>query len=72
MSLNKGKWTFVGGEWEESDKGIFIPPRKPTNEHLAFNTSTAFTDFEAEFEFRWEIQNSGAGFIFRAKNARQY
>ena len=72
MSLNKGKWTFVGGEWEESDKGIFIPPRKPTNEHLAFNTSEAFTDFEAEFEFRWEIQNSGAGFIFRAKNARQY
>ena len=72
VSLGKDQWQFVGGEWEESGEGVMTPPRIAADEHLAFNTSRAYADFEAEFDFRWNIQNCGAGLIFRARDAQQY
>ena len=72
VSLGKDQWQYIGGDWEESDQGVMTPPRKVADEHLAFNTSRAYADFEAEFDFRWNIQNCGAGLIFRARDARHY
>ena len=40
--------------------------------HLAFNTAKAYSDLEAEFEFRFETATGGAGFIFGARNATEY
>ena len=40
--------------------------------HLAFNTATAYRDFEAEFAFRFETATGGAGFIFGARGAAEY
>ena len=72
LSLGKDQWQFIGGDWEENGEGVMTPPRKAANEHLALNTSRAYADFEAEFDFRWNIQNCGAGLIFRAQNAQHY
>jgi hypothetical protein len=40
--------------------------------HLAFNTAKAYSDLEAEFEFRFESATAGAGLIFGARNATEY
>ena len=72
LSLGKDQWQYIGGDWEESGEGVMTPPRKAANEHLAFNTSRAYADFEAEFDFRWNIQNCGAGLMFRATDAQHY
>ena len=72
LSLGKDQWQYIGGDWDESGEGVMTPPRKAANEHLAFNTSRAYADFEAEFDFRWNIQNCGAGLMFRARDAQHY
>ena len=73
LTLDDGDgWSFVGGPWTQTPDGVMTPPTDPADEHLAFYTSTAFQDFEAEFEFRWNIQNCDAGLIFRAQDARNY
>ncbi len=72
LSLDRDRWHFTGGAWEESAQGVMTPPKKAANEHLAFNTTTAYADFEADFEFRWNIQNGGAGLVFRARDAQHY
>ena len=40
--------------------------------HLAFNTAKAYSDFEAEFEFRFESATAGASLIFGARSATDY
>ena len=65
-------WSFVEGAWLESEKGIITAPENHVDENLAFFTRQAYTDFEAEFEFRWESIWTNAGFIFRAGDSRHY
>lgn len=66
------RWAFVQGAWQEDSQGIVTPPAQAADEHLAFHTARAYGDFEADFEFRWNIQGSDAGFIFRAQDAQHY
>ena len=40
--------------------------------HLAFNTAKAYSDLEAEFDFRFESATAGASFIFGAQDATNY
>ncbi len=47
-------------------------PGNNGDENLAFFLGRAFGDFEAEFEFRWDVVWTHAGFIFRASDARHY
>ncbi|MSO21832.1 MAG: DUF1080 domain-containing protein [Acidobacteria bacterium] len=73
LRLGDGReWAFIHGTWQEDAVGILTPPAQPADEHLAFHTARTFADFEAEFEFRWNIQGADAGFVFRAQDARHY
>ena len=73
-------WAFVGGPWTISDEGVICPPHNLVDENLAFLTTHAYADFQAEFEFRWDITASdsgfdvhtNAGFLFGAADARHY
>ena len=65
-------WSFVEGAWLESEEGIITAPENHVDENLAFFTKQAYTDFEAEFEFRWESIWTNAGFVFRAGDSRHY
>ncbi len=80
-------WSFIGGAWSDGEGGLISPPPAPwntgasayegqrtTNEDIlmAFHTGRAYRDFEAEFKFRWDGGHCGAGFIFRAQDARHY
>ena len=80
-------WSFIGEAWSDGEGGLISPPRTPwntgasayegwrtTNEDvlMAFHTGRAYGDFEAEFKFRWDGPHCGAGFIFRAQDARHY
>ena len=72
--------SFVGGAWHESDEGVIGPPENLADENLAFFTREAYRDFQAEFEFRWDLcdpigswaAETSAGFLFRAEDARHY
>jgi len=66
------QWRFVGGRWEQDQEGVIIPPVNLADENLAFYTAHAYSDFEAEFEFRWEISVTTAAFVFRAQDACHY
>jgi len=66
------QWRFVGGRWEQDQDGLIIPPANLADENLAFYTAHAYGDFEAEFDFRWEISATTAGFVFRAQDACHY
>ncbi len=80
-------WSFIGGAWSDGEGGLISPPRAPWNQGasayegqrttnddvlLAFYTGRAYADFEAEFKFRWDGPHCGAGFVFRAQDARHY
>jgi len=66
------QWCFIGGPWQGDEAGLVIPHQGEDDENLAFFTEKVFSDFEAEFEFRWENVICGAGFVFRAQDARHY
>jgi len=66
-------WSFIGGDWSDGEDGLIVPPPANVFERvMAFHTGRAYGDFEAEFKFRLEGANCGAGFIFRAQDARHY
>lgn len=56
----------------EDSAGIISAPGNNGDENLAFFLGRAFGDFEAEFEFRWDVVWTHAGFIFRAPDTRHY
>ena len=64
------KWVAVGGEWEQTTQGVITPPENLVDENLAFYTPKVWQDFEAEFEFRWDIVWTTAALLFRAVDAR--
>ena len=66
------QWRFVGGRGEQDQEGVIIPPPNLADENLAFYTAHAYGDFEAEFEFRWDISVTSAAFVFRAQDACHY
>lgn len=88
LNINNGSgWNFLGGQWSEDEDGVIRPPtnalRRGANAYegqrttnadnlLAFYTGTAYSDFEAEFKFRWDAGHCGAGFAFRAQDAQHY
>ena len=39
---------------------------------VAISTTAAYRDFEAEFDFSWDMQGSDSGFVFRGRHARHY
>ena len=68
----RGQWSFVGDGWVQDEAGVITAPGDAVDEHVAFYTKQAFGDFEAEFEFRWDMVWTTAAFIFRARDARHY
>ena len=66
------QWRFVGGRWLQDDEGVISPPANLVDQNLAFYTAQAYQDFEARFEFRWDVYWTAAGFLFRAQDARHY
>lgn len=88
LRLDDGSnWNFLGGRWSEDGDGVIKPPTISTHRgasayegqcatnadgFLAFHTGAMYSDFEAEFQFRWDSGHCGAGFIFRAQDARHY
>lgn len=65
-------WSFVEGAWAQNEEGIITAPENLGDQNLAFYTPHAYTDFEAEFEFRWDMVKTSAAFLFRAQDARHY
>ena len=73
LSLDDGRnWSFVGGDWRQNEQGVITPPGVRTDDNLAFRTDTSYTDFEAEFEFQWQFNHCGAGFVVRAQDPGHY
>ncbi len=72
FEMNSTQWAFVGGEWQQDADGIITAPGNDAYENLAFLTTNAYQDFEAEFEFYWDVTCTTAGFIFRAQDAQHY
>jgi len=66
------QWSFVGGEWSEDKAGVMKAPGNNAEQNLAFFTTRAYQDLEAEFEFRWDWVWTHAGFVFRAKDPQHY
>ena len=69
---DQDQWSFVSGPWLEDDRGVITAPQNLAEEYLAIYTRHAYGDFEAEYEFRWDIGWTDAGFVFRGKDARHY
>ena len=65
-------WAFTTAPWIEEEPGVVTSPPQPADDSLAISTAAAYRDFQAEFDFRWEIQGSDSGFVFRARHARHY
>ena len=65
-------WAFTTGPWIEEEPGVFTNPPRAADDSLAISTAAAYRDFEAEFDFRWDIQGSDSGFVFRGRHARHY
>ena len=65
-------WAFTTAPWIEEEPGIVTSPPQPADDSLAISTAAAYRDFEAEFDFRWDIQGSDSGFVFRGRHARHY
>ena len=82
------KWSLIGTGWDTASDGRKVLTVKPpwndgldaydgqdcTNDdvQLALRTDCAYGDFDARFRFRWDAQNCGAGFMFRARDAQHY
>ena len=64
----------VGGAWKETDGIISTPDATGTwvDDYLHFFRGQAYADFEAEFEFRWQTNHCGTGFILGAQNASDF
>ncbi len=69
---SKADWSFVEGPWSEDGNGIITAPPTLDDRNVAFYTANAFADFEAEFEFRWEVPWTNAGFVFGGRDAQHY
>jgi len=54
LHMNNEQWQFVEGAWSEDEQGIITAPSN-LGESLAVYTGQAYADFEAEFEFRWDV-----------------
>ena len=65
-------WQFVGGPWTQDAEGVIEPGPQRADDHLAFYTAGAYTDLDAEFDFRINTNAAGAGFIVRAQNPGRY
>ena len=65
-------WSLVGPAWEEDEEGLVTPPEEPNVDLLAFYVGGMYSDVEAEFEFRWNINHCGAGFVVRAQDTSHY
>ena len=72
LHMNNEEWQFVEGAWTEDEAGIITAPGNLGDENLAFYTSRAYADFEAEWEFRWDVTWGNAGLVFRARDAQHY
>ncbi|MCK4323759.1 MAG: exo-alpha-sialidase, partial [Armatimonadetes bacterium] len=71
LQMNNEQWQFVEGAWAEDEQGIITAPQN-LGESLAVYTGQAYADFEAEFEFRWDVTRTNAGLVFRAQDAQHY
>jgi len=65
-------WRFISGNWEQDSGGVIRPPHNLADENLAMFTKHAYGDFEAEFEFRWDIDRTTAALVFRAQDTEHY
>ena len=65
-------WSLVGPAWEENEEGVVTPPGEPNVDLLAFYVGGMYSDVEAEFDFRWNINHCGAGFVVRAQDPSHY
>ncbi len=62
LHVNNEQWQFVEGAWAEDEQGIITAPGN-LGENLAVYAGQAYADFEAEFEFRWDVVWTNAGLI---------
>ena len=65
-------WWFIGGQWGQDKYGVIRPPHNLTEQNLTLFTRHAYGDFEAEFEFRWDIMWTTGALVFRAQDATHY
>ena len=72
LNVNQGQWQFVEGGWSQGVADVIMPPYDLGDLNLAVCTDSAYQDFEASFEFRWDVGVTNAGFVFRARDARHY
>ena len=33
-----GKWSFIGGDWRQTEKGVIMPPGVRTDDNLSFRS----------------------------------
>ena len=65
------KWRWVGPAWHEGD-GVIRPDLPHVEDHLAFRIDKAYTDVEAEFDFKLNDVFGSTGFVLRAQDATHY
>jgi len=68
-------WSFLGGQWTEDEAGVISPPDERNLHSRAFYTAEGYTDLTAEFEFKGDYRENGAGgagLILRAADAGHF
>ena len=65
-------WSYLGGDWAENEAGVMTPPAVAAADRLAFYVGRMYSEVEAEFEFRWNTNHCGAGFVVRAQDPSHY
>ncbi|MCK4386174.1 MAG: exo-alpha-sialidase, partial [candidate division Zixibacteria bacterium] len=65
-------WSYLSGEWAENEEGLIKPPAVAAADRLAFYVGQMYSEVEAEFEFRWNTNHCGAGFVVRAQDPSHY
>lgn len=73
---NGDGWSFFNEPWTDGDGGELVPPSDEEwsmlTEQLAVYTDTAYSDVEAQFQFRRNYGTCGLGMIVRAQDAQHY
>ena len=65
-------WSFLNGHWIDGAEGELIPPDGGGKEYIAVAQSHEYSDFVANFRFKFRYPHGGARFLFRLQDSMRY
>lgn len=73
LRIGDGKnWSFLNGRWTDGSEGELIPPDGGGREYIAVADSREYSDFSAQFRFKFRYPHGGARFLFRLQDSMRY